>query len=259
MNMADETLDPKEREKLLRRLRKIMALTESSNPGEAAAALQQARTLMDKYGLDALDAEATAFEESATGLSGVKVLPWEGILISIIIKALGVKAMISRYKPMKGCRRPNASVIFVGEGPRAELASYAFNVLKRNLKASIEATRVSLQLRAAPDSSPDDKLLIFTAEQRMAYAVNWCAAVESKVSSLYPSANSAAIDRYIESKQTPKDTDSQERERKAPRKSKRKTDVVARYLAAVGAADGRKVALHQAMGAQEKKAALPAP
>ena len=254
--MSTESLDPKEREKLLRRLRKIMALTEASNPGEAAAALQQARTLMDKYGLDAIDAEATAFEESSTGLSGAKVLPWEGILIGVIIKALGVKAMISSSRPMKGTRRPNASVIFVGEGPRAEMASYAFTVLKRKLKASIEATRVSLQLRVAPGSSPEDKLLTFTSDQRMAYAVNWCAAVESKVSALYPSADAAAIDRFIESKLTPKDAGSQERERRSRRK--RKPDVVASYLAGVGAADGRKVALHQAMEAQEKRAALPA-
>lgn len=253
--MTNEPLDPKDREKRLRRLRKIMALTESSNPGEAAAALQQARTLMDKYGLDAMDAEAAAFEESTTRLSGAKVLPWEGVLISIIQKSLGVKAMISGYVPQKFRRRPNAEVIFVGEGPRAELASYAFTVLRRKLKDAIESARRQLQKLAAPESTDSDKLLVLTDAQRKSYAISWCLAVESKVNALYTPANSAAMDRYIETKHNPKKPDADAQKTRRPRQ--RKPDLLVSHLAGMGIRDGRGVALHQAMNGQEQRAALP--
>lgn len=253
--MNSKPLDPKDREKLLRRLRKIMALTESSNPGEAAAALQQARTLMDKYGLDVLDAEATVFEESTTKLSGAKVLPWEGILISIIQKSLGVKAMISGYVPKKFRRRPNAEVIFVGEGPRAELASYAFTVLRRKLKDAIESARLQLQKLAVPESTSSDKLLVLTDAQRKAYAISWCVAVESKVNALYTPANSAAMDRYIEAKHDPKKPEAGDQRTRRSRRGK--PDLLVSHLAAMGIRDGRGVALHQAMNGQEQRAALP--
>jgi hypothetical protein len=52
---------------VMRRLRKIMALAKSSNPGEAGAALHQAQVLMAKHNLTADEAQPSAGHDTRHG------------------------------------------------------------------------------------------------------------------------------------------------------------------------------------------------
>lgn len=243
-----------DRAKLFRRLRKILALAESANPGEAAAALHQARVLMDKYRIDEVDAHASAFEESsATKLAGAKVLPWEGAILSIIENSLGVRALICGFNPRKGARRPNAAVVFVGEGPRAELAEYAFKVLRRKLKIAIDDAIHEIVLRVHPGAVKGEFLGVLKPAQRNAYAMGWCRAVQGKVQALHNPPPSEALKRYMLQRGV-KNSDTKPPSRPKTRSSRR--DPISSYLIQMGLSDGRDVALHKAMSEQAGQASL---
>ena len=100
-------------QKVLRRLKKILALTESSEPGEAAAALHQARAIMDKYGLEMADAKESAVEQLYVDLSGTEVADWEGHLGEAVAAAPGISVLVSRYQRLLGIKTPKASIIFM--------------------------------------------------------------------------------------------------------------------------------------------------
>ncbi len=247
MNLPDD-----ERKRVLRRLKKILALTESSNPGEAAAAMQQANTLMQRYGFTSMDAQVSDVQEVACELSGAEVLRWEHSLISVVAKAMGVMAMKSSFKPVRGKRRPRGSIIFVGENSRAEIAAYAFESLRRKLRRDVKASMDAMLQKYAQNSdakvSLDDlrKVIKIKPAQRDAYAFTWCKAVKDKVSALAPSV-SPCVALYIESRVTalaPADTP-----QKPERACKARTlDPIGSYMYLQGMRDGRDVDLHRGVG-----------
>lgn len=62
--MSQATTNASSQSSVMRRLRKIMALTESSNPGEASAALHQAQVLMAKHNLTAEAVAQSAYSRT---------------------------------------------------------------------------------------------------------------------------------------------------------------------------------------------------
>lgn len=67
--------------KALDKIKKLLRLANSSNPHEAAAAMRQARALMEKHQLDQTDVDIADIEEHGTR-SGSKMKPalWESRL-----------------------------------------------------------------------------------------------------------------------------------------------------------------------------------
>lgn len=236
---------------VMRRLRKILALTESSNPGEAAAALQQARTIMDRYGIDAVDAAASAVGQATTKMSGAEMPVWEAALVDVIRRTLGVEAVREYFRKVPGLKRPRGAVIFIGEGPKAKIAAYAFDVLRKKLRQAMQASTEDLVAKAFPEGPPEGAKLKLTAKQRHAYAMGWCAGVQSKVQQLVHTP-SPAVSRYMETfgelKSAPPP---------APSKRPRKLDAVSIHLTRQGLRDGDRVELHQAVhGSQGQQALL---
>jgi hypothetical protein len=224
----------------MRRLRKVLSLSNSSEPGEAAAALHQARIIMDKYGLDAVDVETSSVEEASVRLSGSDVPRWELILVTSIKRALGVEALIQSTQKVARLVRPRASVIFVAEGKKAQIASYAFEVLRRQLKASMGTTFETLAHRAGPDVTASDIRKFLKKGQRDAYAHSWSAAVFNKIQAL-ATPPSPVVQRYMENKKLP------EYEIKKSRHKNGQSDTLSAYLAAEGFRAGNEAQLHQAM------------
>lgn len=112
---------------LLAKIRKCLALSRSANENEAAAALAKARELMDANGIDDATLALADFDESnARASRNLKPPRWESILASAVCRVLTVAQFINDL----GDRT------FVGRGPRAEIASYAFVVLYRQLKTA---------------------------------------------------------------------------------------------------------------------------
>lgn len=131
-------VEPNQRRKaLLAKIRKCLALGKSSNEAEAAAALTKARELMDAYGLTAEDVELSEISEEIAKGNRAQTPPlWENTLCLVVQRALGVQAILGRLGEWH----------FIGAGAAAQVASYAFAVLFRQLKAArAEYTRTRLK------------------------------------------------------------------------------------------------------------------
>lgn len=121
-----------DREKIIAKIRKCLALGKSANEHEAAAALRQAAKLMAAHGVSDLDVEAAAASESRAKSSVTKApAAWEARLVKAVGSAFGCWSI---FHPGYWARR--AEWGFIGCGAAPEIAQYAFAVLLRQLKSA---------------------------------------------------------------------------------------------------------------------------
>lgn len=116
--------------KAIDKILKCLALSKSSNEHEAAAALRQARALMEKYGLEDADLlAAKASQQSQRSGARTKPVLWETHLAHKIADTFGCRLIFSQgFKASQW--------LFVGCGSTPEIATYAFKVLMRQAKAA---------------------------------------------------------------------------------------------------------------------------
>ncbi len=171
--------------KALNRIRKCLALAGSSEPNEAAAALRQAKALMEKYGISDLEASLADISELECKSSGKAAIPmWEAALAKAVGEALGCRVMhrSGRYAGQSYVRpflsaqrnyyrayRENGRLFFIGAGPRPEIARYAFEALRRQLRKA----RKEYQRRVGTNPKRVD-----------AFVLGWVLAVQHKVEPL---------------------------------------------------------------------------
>ncbi|ODR86727.1 DUF2786 domain-containing protein [Shewanella xiamenensis] len=114
-------------EKVLERLKKLLALAKSNNPHEAALALQRAQKLMLENNISQNDLALSDVDESISNYwptGSVNPPRYMLGLLNIINAAFGVESIIhSGFN----------SVGFFGNKNRVELASYTWGVLARQL------------------------------------------------------------------------------------------------------------------------------
>jgi len=118
-------MTPAERERVLRRIRACLRLAASPEPHEAAAALRQAQAWMRRYGLTRDEVELS---HAATGAGSRALRPraWVATLIALVGRAFAVHPI---YLPARG----GARVEFIGRDVAAQVAVYAYEVLRRQL------------------------------------------------------------------------------------------------------------------------------
>jgi len=117
-------------DKIKARIKKLLALSGSPNPSEAASALRKAQALMDEYGLGQADANAIDIGEETAPAARRKNPPgFENSLIYQISQAFGCKAIYH-------IRYGNCVWRFIGLRHRAEVAAYIGQVLLRKLKSA---------------------------------------------------------------------------------------------------------------------------
>ena len=122
---------------VIEKIKKCLALSKSANQHEAAAALRQAMAFMEKYKIDADDPELLGIAEaSILGSGSQKPTVFEAVLANSIAKMMGCKAILSGdIKITKDLSfKKVATWKFIGFDPAPEIASYAFDVLYRQLK-----------------------------------------------------------------------------------------------------------------------------
>ena len=116
------------REEAVLKIKKCLALAKSGNENEAAIALRQAQSLMREYQIDPdlLDIVEASCE------SNVKKTPqsWEAMLVATIAKSMQCRLIFSSGDSFFGTK---ASWTFIGADPAPEIASYAFDVLYRQV------------------------------------------------------------------------------------------------------------------------------
>lgn len=122
---------------VIEKIKKCLALSKSANQHEAAAALRQAMAFMDKYKIDADDPELLGIAEaSILGSGSQKPTVFETVLANSIAKMMGCKAILqSQIKVTAQMSfKKECAWTFIGFDPAPEIASYAFEVLYRQLK-----------------------------------------------------------------------------------------------------------------------------
>ncbi|WP_310627060.1 DUF2786 domain-containing protein [Limnohabitans sp.] len=121
-----------ENEKIIAKIRKCLALSTSSNEHEAAAALRQAKKMMEAYGVTDLDIDAAeAQERRAKAGARIKPASWEANLASNVAATFNCKVLfLSSWR--------EGQWVFIGCGASSEVAQYAFTVLARQSKRARE-------------------------------------------------------------------------------------------------------------------------
>ena len=161
-----------EKNNILQRVRKLLALGQSPNENEAAEALSKASELMEQYNLSQTDVNLAQVGQSDVATGKYRRPPsYAQGLAEMVSDIFGVdfyfRAQRRRYWRFYFC--------FVGVRPNEEIASYAFEVLHKRLRGDRK------RFMDAFKTSPKRK-----SELGDAYAVGWVAAVEKKVAKLVP-------------------------------------------------------------------------
>lgn len=153
---------------LLLKIRKCLALARSANEHEAAAALAKARALMDEHGVTDAQLAMADIEEATARASRTRKPPvWENYIDHAVRRALGVISFISA----------GGDRTFIGRGAAPEIASYAFVILFRQLKAA-RADYIAAHLKRCKPGRKRQRADIFCEA--------WAAAVFAKVKALMP-------------------------------------------------------------------------
>lgn len=135
-----------EKHDAIEKIRKCLALSKSANEHEAAVALRQAQTLMQKYGVEDGDL-LTAEINEAKAKAGAKSKPvkWESQLSTAVADAFGCRKIFV-------ASREAGFWAFIGSDPAPEVATYAFTVLMRQLRKSRTEFQKSHCKRLVPSS-----------------------------------------------------------------------------------------------------------
>ncbi|HCM1915214.1 TPA: DUF2786 domain-containing protein [Salmonella enterica subsp. salamae serovar 28:r:e,n,z15] len=175
-----------DKEKVIRRLKKLMALTSSSNANEASAALARAQKLADTHGITQDDIEILDINESICDYwpVGASNPPrYMAYLLQVIKDAFGVDYILL-----------GNSVSFYGLYNRPELAAYTFEVLGRQLiKARRDFIKTqNKRIKASTKTARGDK-----------FAEGWIIAVLDKIEKLARTAHEVELaERWLEKKYT---------------------------------------------------------
>ncbi|EAP9507706.1 DUF2786 domain-containing protein [Salmonella enterica] len=216
------------KDKVIRRLKKLMALTGSSNANEASAALARAQKLMETHGVTQDDIEILDINESICDYwpVGASNPPrYMAYLLQVIKDAFGVDCIL-----LGGC-----GVSFYGLYNRPQLAGYTFEVLGRQLiKARRDFIKTqNKRIKTSTKTARGDK-----------FAEGWIIAVLNKIEKLARTAHEVELaERWLEKKYTRTVT------RNARESGKTRDNDNARNS---GYLEGRQACLHQPVNGQEQ-------
>lgn len=118
-----------EREAVLAKVRKCMALSQSSEPGEAAAALRMAQAIMEKNNIKAAEVEASEVDCADIDLGdrrrSARFFSWANALVATVASAFGSTPVVNMQ---------TNHVTFYGLNGAGEVSGYAFEVIYRKVK-----------------------------------------------------------------------------------------------------------------------------
>lgn len=118
----------------LRKIQKCLALSKSSEPHEAARAMQQAQALMLQFEVEHPELQAIGVQSQWQKSRAMRKPPtYEVVLARVVAEAFGCD-MIFDYQWHNSKLAGGYS--FVGMGSKAEVAGYSFAVLARQLTAA---------------------------------------------------------------------------------------------------------------------------
>jgi len=117
---------------ILRKVKACLRLAASSNPNEAAAALRQAQAMMKAHGIN--HAEAMGVDEAEVSTRARGAEPARSVMFLATLAANGFGARFIVYRE-KGWNSGSTVIRFYGCDGAAEIAAFAFTVLRRQTDA----------------------------------------------------------------------------------------------------------------------------
>lgn len=176
------------RDKIIDKIKKCLALSASSNEHEAAAALRQAKKLMETHGISDLDMQAAEAGEARARAGAIKSpAAWEACLASKIADVFACR-IIFTYNWAKDC----GEWAYIGTGAAPEVAEYAFRVLFRQAKAA-RAEHIKARLKRCKPGTKTRRADL--------YCEGWVRSVTALIDGFAGGeANPQAVDAYMASK-----------------------------------------------------------
>ncbi|PHS48667.1 MAG: hypothetical protein COB05_05355 [Marinobacter sp.] len=216
-----------DKEKILNKIKKCMALGESANENEAAAALRQARKLMDKHGVTESHVGLAEYGEQQTDIGYRRFPGWVTALAAVV----GTAFQCSAYTSWR-------SVDYVGRKENTVIAGYCLEVLLRQLKRARKDFVKSLPSYGRYGAS-------IKKENADAFCEGWVSGVASKVRQFAAPLTSEEKKRHSQYL-----TDVKETKVKEPKARKYASESSSSALAAaqLGYRAGKDVQLHHGMG-----------
>lgn len=144
--MSKGDYSKEEIERATRKIKHCLALSSSANEHEAAAAMRQAKKLMDKYRLTETDIQLSDVGQSYGKVERVKLKRWERELGAMVATTFSCQSFTeTQWNREKLCR--TARTMFVGVAPAPEIARYAYDAL--HAKATYARREYAGRLKAA--------------------------------------------------------------------------------------------------------------
>jgi hypothetical protein len=120
-------------EKILSKIKKCLALSQSSEPHEAAAAMRQAQKLMELHGVSQADIGRADIGEAEvkSKVSVSRIKDWELKLLNLVAKSFGCKLIWFRSSSYS--TDVFGKYILIGLKSQVQLAQYTADVMQRKL------------------------------------------------------------------------------------------------------------------------------
>jgi len=224
-----------DKDKILDKIKKCLALSASSNEHEAKAALRQAQKLMEQHGITAQDVQAADAEERLVKAGATKTpARWEAYLAARVCVAFGCRSIFQR-----GLFGRSASWCFIGCVPNTEIAEYAFKVLLRQCRRA-RKDYISKRLRRCKPANKTRRADVFCE--------SWVSAVTELIQAFAATPEQQrAIEAYMQ-KHHPNLQSLKSRSRTGDKLTSRDySDCIAGHEA------GRKAELHRGVNGTERK------
>lgn len=128
--------------KILKKIKKCLALAQSNNANEAATALRQAHALMAKHSISSHEVAMSDIGEAeaiSRTMARDKPAGWEVRLAARVGKAFGCQMLVARHVLRTRGYLNEGRYVFVGLKDQAEVAAYTATVLIRKCKAARQA------------------------------------------------------------------------------------------------------------------------
>jgi hypothetical protein len=141
---------------LIEKIKKLLALSDSSNPNEAAIALSRAQKLMEKYKIEAaeLNLGNDIGEIMLKPLSALTTQTSMNLLLSIIKKAFGIESILhTRNSKIQ-------TVSLIGPTDLLECCEYIFTVLSRQAAAAIGNYSSTIECEVLLETFQNPRLLL---------------------------------------------------------------------------------------------------
>lgn len=174
--------------RIMDKIIRCLALSKSSNEHEAATALRQAHALMEKYNISAKDIELSDIKFKASNTrSAMRPPVYQIALANMIAKLFGCQNYMGNGT---GDRSHIRVMCFVGLEIHSDIASYSYDTLFRQLKQARQAY-IKTELKRV-------RLAKNKAARADAFCLGWVVTVRRLVEKLVPlSTDMAPIERAM--------------------------------------------------------------